>query len=135
MAEVSLFEGVQFPRRLPVKDGDEVLYFVNEEGAKQLVKKGLCRLMGTLKRARALEVIHRAEKPVAPIGALLGEALHCAAYSHNHEVSETYVGEDGRVKRRHWMDANVEKVWTLRHLDSSLAPIFRSPVLDCLSTT
>jgi hypothetical protein len=50
-------------------------------------------------------------------------------YSHNHAVSETYIGDDGNLRHRHPLDVNPELVWTLKRLPDFTGPIFRA-VLD-----
>jgi hypothetical protein len=135
MADVSpLLADLEFPAKIPVKDGEEVLYWINAEGARRLWKKGLAALRTTNRRVRALEAIHR---PTPPAGSSIlglggGEALHSPAYSHNHEVSEFYVDDEGEIRRRHPLDANPENVWTLRRLPDDTRDIYRTVVTECI---
>jgi hypothetical protein len=136
MADVSpLIADLEFPARIPVKDQETVLYWVNAEGARRLWKKGLVALRTTNQRVRALEVIHRATPPGGSssiLGLTGSDPLHSPAYSHNHEVSETYLDDDGEIRRRHPLDANPERVWTLRRLPEDTADLYTTVLTDCL---
>jgi hypothetical protein len=133
MAEAHPLADYAFPDRIPLKDGAETLYFVNAEGARRLAKKGLARIMVVNGKVRALEAIriHRATPgPVLGLGG--SDPLHSPAYSHNHEVSETYLDDDGEIRHRHPLDANPENVWTLRRLPDETRDIYRTVVTECI---
>lgn len=79
-------------------------------------------------------------RPYGPKKQLLGCILHAGPdrphagtkYTHNREVSDSWVDRDGIVHHRHPLDGNVRGVHTLKRLSGYDRELFRSVERSCL---
>ncbi len=114
---------------LPVKDrSGETLYYVTARAAQRMIERGTAIPLGTKNTVRALQLPPEYDdSKIIPITAYTGQH-----YSHHSEVSETYIDERGRERRRDPMDPNPEGVWTVKRLARQIAPLFDTVMAERL---
>lgn len=117
--------------RIPllVQEGDRLnrLEWLTEDQARDMLRAGQARFVRRKGSVRALVLQPNARSTVE-----FRSRNRSARYSHDHEVAETYLDDQGNLRRRHPLDANPRGVWTLKRLDGSLRRIFVTSVTDCM---
>ncbi|MGH9666210.1 MAG: hypothetical protein ACRD9L_17425 [Bryobacteraceae bacterium] len=118
----------RIPLLIPEGETLRHLEWLTEDQARELLRKGAARFVRRKGNVRAL-ILERGAAEVVRID----QAGHRQArYSHDHEVTETYLDDKGNLRRRHPLDANPRGCWTLRRVDGSLRRIFLTSITDCI---
>lgn len=103
--------------------------WLTEDQARDMLRRGQARFVRRKGTIRALILGCRPSAEIIPISE--GRSRP-ARYSHDREVAETYLDDQGRLRRRHPLDANPRGCWTLRRIDGSLRRIYVTSVTDCM---
>ena len=96
----------------------QLLFWAKEFQARKLLSEGRVRLLATKRRVHAVEVLDGQD--VAPSASPVTRPR----YSHNREVPEVYVDDDGLERRVHPLNVNVRGCWTLKHIPDTCAALF-----------
>lgn len=103
------------------------LFWVDEARARELIAERKVRFFRRGGKMRILVAL------TAELLDTKGSKQGSPKYSHDHEVSETYLGDDGQLKHRNPLDANPKGCWTLRRLPRSTRQLYRTVVAGCVA--
>ena len=101
-----------FPKRHDTEE-PRVCFLATMREIRELVKAGLASTYGSKQK------IHGAVLVAGPTRPQPG-----TSYSHRRFIPDTYTDCQGNVHRNHPLDANANRVFTLKRLDKSTAPLF-----------